>query len=194
MMIEQEYVKLVELVSNFDSNLITVKSWGVTLGLAAIGLGFKEKNWGYFLLAIVCGVSFWVIEFTIKGHQMRYFPRMREIEHEMWADSSPHSPRIDWSWKYADRILGGKVSPEKAEHKLSKRPPLMLSYYNWPWYRRMFLTHIMYPHIFSIVLGGVFAWLAYYRKGRFRDFGPKPPTPPQPPLLRRRRRRPPVQS
>ena len=48
MMIQEEYLKLVDVVSSFDSNLITVKSWGVTLGLAALGFGFKEKNWGYF--------------------------------------------------------------------------------------------------------------------------------------------------
>jgi hypothetical protein len=176
MIIEQEYLKLVDAVSNFDTILITVKSWGVTLGLAAIGFGFKERNWGYFLLAIVCGISFWVIEFTIKGHQMRYFPRMREIEHEMWTDSSPHSPRIDWSWSYADTILAGDIKLEQAELKLSERPPLMgpypYRYQNWVWYRRMFMPHIMFPHIFSIVLGGVLAWLAYTKKGRFSDYSP----------------------
>lgn len=170
MMIEQEYLKLVDVVSNFDSNLITVKSWGVTLGLAALGLGFKERNWGYFLLAMVCGISFWTIEFALKGHQMRYFPRMREIEHQMWKEpSSSSSPRIDWSWSYADKVFDGKISPQTA---LSDQPPLMGGYRDWVWYRRMFLPHVMLPHLLAIGLGGVFAWLGYKKKGRFGDYTP----------------------
>ena len=169
----QEYLKLTEIVSNFDSSLITVKSWGVTLGLVALGLGFKEKTWGYFLLSVICGISFWAIEFTLKGHQMRYFPRMREIEYQMAGAGEPNAPRIDWSWNHADKIFAGSTdkgnSPEEVLHD---RPELMRNYPWWVWYKRMFLTHIMFPHIFTVVFGGVFTWLAYRRIGRFRDFGP----------------------
>ncbi|MEY2507712.1 MAG: hypothetical protein QOH01_2041 [Verrucomicrobiota bacterium] len=177
----QEYLKLTDIVSNFDSSLITVKSWGVTLGLAALGFGFKEKNWGYFLLAIACGISFWTIEFTLKGHQMRYFPRMREIEYQISAEDPTHAPRIDYSWSYAPEMLDpDPKKPPSPKEKLSERPPLMgtptqtgyYDYQNWVWYRRMFLSHVMFPHVFSIILGGAFTWLGYRKKGRFRHYGP----------------------
>jgi hypothetical protein len=184
----QEYLKLTDIINSFDSSLITVKSWGVTLGLAAIGLGFKEKNWGYFVLAIISGISFWAIEFTMKGHQMRYFPRMREIEYQMSSTDPSNAPRIDWSWTTADKLfldedLNGRKKPKNlrnvkerkktAEEILSQRPPLMTGYDNYVWYQRMFLPHIMFPHVFSIALGGIFAWMAYARKGRFRSYGPQ---------------------
>ncbi len=167
----QEYLKLTEIVSNFDSSLITVKSWGVTLGLVAIGLGFKEKTWGYFLLALISGISFWVIEFTIKGHQMRYFPRMREIEYQMFLSKSPDAPRIDWSWTHADKIFEGCEKPQEV---LLAQPTLMgkSDYQNWIWYRRMFLSHIMFPHVFTVIFGDVFTWLAYRKVGRFHGYGP----------------------
>ena len=171
----QEYLKLTDIVSNFDSSLITVKSWGVTLGLAALGFGFKEKNWGYFLLAIVCGISFWAIEFTLEGHQMRYFPRMREIEYQMFLAKAPNAPRIDWSWNHADKIFEGSTEPgDKPQEVLLAQPTLYDASQNpnWRWYHRMFMAHIMFPHIFTVVLGGVFTWLAYRRMWRFHDYGP----------------------
>lgn len=165
----QEYLKLTDIVSNFDSSLITVKSWGVTLSLVAIGLGFKEKTWGYFLLAVISGISFWVIEVTLKGHQMRYFPRMREIEHQMFVSDKSQAPRIDWSWAHADKIFDGV---EKPQDVLSAQPTLMQEYPNWNWSQRMIMPHIMFPHIFTVIFGAIFAWFAYKRKGRFRDYGP----------------------
>jgi hypothetical protein len=37
----EEYFSLVKSVSDFDQRLLTVKSWGVTLSLAALGFGFQ---------------------------------------------------------------------------------------------------------------------------------------------------------
>jgi len=39
-----EYYKIVGAVSDFDKNLLTVKGWGVTLGLAAIAWGFQNQH------------------------------------------------------------------------------------------------------------------------------------------------------
>ena len=165
----QEYLKLTDIISGFDSSLITVKSWGVTLSLVAIGLGFKEKTWGYFLLAVISGIAFWTVEFTMKGHQMRYFPRMREIEYQMFQTDPTNAPRIDWSWTHADKIF---LRQERAEDILAARPTLMNEYVNYVRYRRMFLSHIMFPHVLSIFFGGIFSWLGYRRIERFRDYGP----------------------
>ena len=43
----QEYFSLVKSVANFDQRLLTVKSWGVTLSLVALGLGFQYQMSGH---------------------------------------------------------------------------------------------------------------------------------------------------
>ncbi len=105
----QEYLKIMDVVKEYDSQLLTIKNWGVTLSLVAIGLGFKEKTWGYFLLAALSGVSFWVVEASLKGFEMRYYPRMREIEYVLSEKQASDAPRVDWSWSYADDILRGNL-------------------------------------------------------------------------------------
>jgi hypothetical protein len=164
----QEYYKIVDIVRGFDDNLVTIKGWGVTLGLAAIGLGFKEKSWGYFLLAALSGLAFWGIESAVKGHQMRYYPRMREIEVQAYANNAT-TPRMVWSWNESDRVLRGKVSPEAA----MKSPPELYGEYSaYAWYARPFLPHIMLPHVISVAIGGALAVLAFRKQGRFRDYHP----------------------
>jgi len=67
-----EYYKLVDLVTEFDRRILTVKSWGVTLSLAAVGFGFQFTQPGFFILATISSLSFWLIEGAMKSHQMRY--------------------------------------------------------------------------------------------------------------------------
>jgi hypothetical protein len=181
-MIEEEYKKLVDIIVSFDSQLITVKSWGVTLGLAALGLGFKEKSWGYFLLAVVCGISFWSIECVMKGFQTRYYPRMRAIEYYLCVEKKMAAPRIDWSWDHAIKIRredqipadnkDGWITPKK----FMDSPPTLRGEGQdqvwWPWYERMFWPHIMLPHVFTVILGSLFGLFAYRKRARFSDFGP----------------------
>ena len=76
----QEYFVLIRNVSEFDQRLLTVKSWGVTLSLAALGFGFQFGSYGMFLVAAASSLAFWSLEGVMKRHQMRYYPRMREIE------------------------------------------------------------------------------------------------------------------
>lgn len=77
---QQEYFALVKVVSDFDQRLLTIKSWGVTLSLVALGLGFQYSAYGFFLVAAASSLAFWIIEGAVKRHQMRHDPRMREIE------------------------------------------------------------------------------------------------------------------
>jgi hypothetical protein len=37
----KEYYEIVRIVGEFDGRLMTVKGWGVTLSLAALGWGFQ---------------------------------------------------------------------------------------------------------------------------------------------------------
>src|SRR5271165_3730498 len=103
----REYYEIVKIVADFDARLMTVKGWGVTLSLAALAWGFKDGTYGVFLVAALSGLGFWLIEGTMKRHQMRYYLRMREIEVLQYqaapdeAAKARSSPRIDSSWSYA---------------------------------------------------------------------------------------------
>jgi hypothetical protein len=77
---QQEYFALVKAVDDFDQRLITVKGWGVSLSLVAFGLGFQYSAYGFFLVAAVSSLAFWLIEGIIKRFQMRHYVRMRDIE------------------------------------------------------------------------------------------------------------------
>jgi hypothetical protein len=149
-----EYYKIVGIVSDFDKNLLTVKGWGVTLGLAALAWGFQNQHYGLFLVACISGVAFWIIEAVMKRHQMRYYVRMREIEvigsalsEIKLPDGSPVStPAIDWGWEKAtEAFKGGRKtwsSPERYEKKIS---------FALTW----LLPHVFLPHAITVAMGGL---------------------------------------
>jgi hypothetical protein len=118
--LQTEYTKLVDIVSAFDQRLLTIKGWGVTLSLASVGLGFQQDHYGLFLVAAASGLAFWMLEATTKMHQMRYYPRMGDLEYFAYklfsvpVESGPaSSPLIDWAW-----WLGyERVRPPKPERR-----------------------------------------------------------------------------
>ena len=111
-----EYYRIADIVAGFDQRLLTVKSWGVTFALATLALGFQQDHYGLFLVAAAGALSFWLIEGSIKLHQMRYYPRMGDIEvvaHELYGEETSRgrvsAPLIDWSWYTAwPRVRGGR--------------------------------------------------------------------------------------
>ena len=149
-----EYYKLVSVVSDFDKNLLTVKGWGVTLGLAALAWGFQNQHYGLFLIAAISGLAFWMIEAVMKRHQMRYYIRMREIEVISFAlsavklpdGSSVSTPQIDWSWARA-------TLPFESGVELWRPPAIsqLKTSYGLSW----FLPHIFFPHLVTVAAGGL---------------------------------------
>jgi hypothetical protein len=106
--LKTEYYKIADLVVGFDQRLLTIKGWGVTLSLASLGLGFQQGHYGLFLVAAASGLGFWIIEAVAKTHQIRYYPRMRDIECASYSlyrvisdEGAVTSPLIDWAWKTA---------------------------------------------------------------------------------------------
>ena len=75
-----EYNRLADTVAAFDQRLLTIKSWGVTFSLATLALGFQQDHFGLFLVAASGAFGFWLIEGSTKSHQLRYYPRMGDIE------------------------------------------------------------------------------------------------------------------
>jgi hypothetical protein len=144
----QEYFTIVRSVSEFDQRLLTVKSWGVTLSLAALGLGFQYRSYGMFLVASASSLAFWSLESVMKRHQMRYYPRMREIEvsrHARAKHRDVSSPRIDWSWAQADRVLRGMP----AEPDSAPRPSGASRAYAHVW----LMLHVALPHAITLAIG-----------------------------------------
>ena len=160
----QEYFKVADIVSSIDQRLLTIKGWGVTLSLASLGLAFQQEHYGLFLVAALSGLAFWIVEGTTKFHQIRYYPRMGDIEaaaFELYrvdrSSGGPvSSPLIDWSWWTSyQRIRGGESRgnpwiprrwPDKPEAKRRTR-------WGRVRYSPMLYPHVMFPHIVSLAAG-----------------------------------------
>jgi hypothetical protein len=157
-----EYYKIADLVTSFDQRLLTIKGWGVTLSLASIGLGFQQSHYGLFLVAALGGLSFWIVEATTKFHQLRYYPRMGDIEvacYDLFRADSDHgpasSPLIDWGWYTAKRRVRG--GPKKGESHIPQRWPEdnTLSAGRRVRFSTMLYPHVMFPHVIAMIAGTV---------------------------------------
>src|SRR5215218_3539116 len=152
--LQAEYAKLADIVSAFDQRLLTIKGWGVTLSLASLGLGFQQDHYGLFLVAAASGIAFWLLEATTKMHQIRYYPRMGDIEYiayELFRVRTPSgaasSPLIDWGWYTA----GPRIRRWKSKgHPRNPQP--------WPdsqtgrLLRPWTFAHVAFPHLVAVVM------------------------------------------
>jgi hypothetical protein len=155
--LQVEYAKLVDIVNGFDQRLLTIKSWGVTLSLASLGLGFQQGHYGLFLVAAASGLAFWLLEAYTKMHQIHYYPRMRDIEfitYELFAVKTPSgpasSPLIDWGWTTAGPRIrrgdsAGNPRVPQPWPNLREAPSMQ------PW----LFAHVMFPHLVAFVIGTV---------------------------------------
>lgn len=150
-----EYYKIVGIISDFDKNLLTVKGWGVTLGLAALAWGFQNQHYGLFLVACISGIAFWIIEAVMKRHQMRFYVRMREIEVisstlsgiELPDGSQVSTPLIDWSWEKATESFKRNEQKEwPPPERYKQKAAFALTW---------LLPHVFLPHLITVAVGAV---------------------------------------
>jgi hypothetical protein len=147
----KEYYEILKIVGEFDGRLLTVKGWGVTLSLASLAWGFQQGHFGLFLVAALSGLGFWLIEGTMKRHQMRHCLRMRQIEVLQYQRSLDRSigpfssPRIDSSWSYAGVLYKGG---HKSEYLPAPVGGPRMSY-QLAW----FFPHVFLPHLVSLIAG-----------------------------------------
>jgi hypothetical protein len=158
-----EYQKLLEIVSSYDSSLLTIKGWSVTLSLVLIAQGFEKKNRRLFVVAALSSMCFWLLDAQFKGYQMRYYPRMREIEVNCLANG-PDGPRVDWSWYHAPSQFVDQAL------ELKRKPELYAGFQGYTW--RYFLPNVLLPHVLPMLIGAVLALLV--SMGKLVEFAEPP--------------------
>jgi hypothetical protein len=152
--LSKEYFALVDTVSDFDSRLMVIKGWSVTLSLAALGLGFQQQHYALFGLGALTALGFWFLDLLVKTFQVRYYPRMRDIEFvasklnsiEVTGIGQVSSPRIDMYWSY--RGLPTEdwrgEEPERMDPAMIRRLVRIK-----PW----LLPQVLLPHWVAVLVG-----------------------------------------
>lgn len=79
-LLKTEYFKLQDYYESFDSKAQTIKGWSTTVSLAAITLGFSNKNEYIWLFAALSSLVIWIIEAKWKQFQYCYAARIEQIE------------------------------------------------------------------------------------------------------------------
>ncbi len=165
--LRDEHQALLGIVKDFDARLLTVKGWGVTLSLAALAWGFEKGHFGLFLVAALSGFGFWMIEGVMKRHQMRFYVRMREIEVLAFKGAGSRaelsSPRIDWSWRNAQKLYTEKGYDDKGPQPIVLKDYetsflfLTLNHYRLVW----LYPHVFLPHCISVGAGLLLWFIAW---------------------------------
>jgi hypothetical protein len=150
--LSREYYALVDTVSGYDGRLMIVKGWSVTLSLAALGLGFQQQHYALFALGAATALAFWFLDAMMKGHQVRSYSRMRDIEVAAYALNAVElrglgrmsAPRIDMSWGYR-----GQDPDWRAEAPQRRTPEQIRSVLTLRWV----MPHVFLPHLVAVLLG-----------------------------------------
>lgn len=79
-LLQQEYFKLQDFYESFDTKAQTIKGWVAAGSVAAISVGFSDKNEFIWLLAAATCVVFWIMEAKWKIFQYCYTARIKMIE------------------------------------------------------------------------------------------------------------------
>lgn len=150
--LNKEYYALLGVVSEYDGRLMIIKGWSVTLSLAALGLGFQQQHYALFALAAATALAFWFLDVLMKGYQVRYYGRMRDIEVASYFLNTVElgnlglvsAPRIDMTWGYKGQDHDWRTdAPERREaHEIRhlQRLPYVL-------------PQVLLPHAVAVVLG-----------------------------------------
>jgi hypothetical protein len=152
--LSREYYALIDAVAGADGRLIIVKGWSVTLSLAALGLGFQQQHYALFGLGAATAAAFWFLDGLMKGHQVRYYSRLRDIEvaayelnHvELGELGQVSSPRIDMSWAFRGEAGQPDWRTDPPRRRTPDQVRLLLK-------GRFILPNVMFPHLLAVLLG-----------------------------------------
>jgi hypothetical protein len=98
-LIKDEYTMLQGFYEDIDDRCITIKSWSISAGLAAIGAGFVYSDL-LFLAAVFTSFLFWYLEGYWRGLSFFFSRRILEIEEAVrerdWEDLTPLQVYHSW--------------------------------------------------------------------------------------------------
>ena len=166
----EEYYAIMKVVSEYDSRLMIIKGWSVTLSLAGIGLAFSEGHYSLFALAAFSAGGFWYVETLMKQHQLHYYARMRDIEvssfhleHLNIVGRLMSAPQIDWSWGFNGK--SDTPLPDRPQRRSPAEVRTLLARAPWmPW--------VAIPHALAVVLGVLLFVLALTGTPGFSELKP----------------------
>jgi hypothetical protein len=127
----QEYYSVAGFVQAYDGHSLSIKSWGLTVTGAAIGIGFsadlldQASRIGVFGIAFILSVAFWLTEVEFKLMQQAHVYRQSVLEDSLHKDNYVETPAILSSYRGAYKTNRGR-----------KR-----------WRSVMFWPHVMMPHV-----------------------------------------------
>ncbi len=128
--LRQEYYHLAGYVQGYDAHFLLIKSWGITVSGAAIGIGFStdlagtNRQIGLFLIAFVLSLAFWITEVNFKLIQLAHIYRQSFLERSLREGTHVPTPAILESYGH-----GMALDRERKRWR---------SVMSWP--------HVMLPH------------------------------------------------
>jgi hypothetical protein len=126
-----EYLKLAEIIHEYDDYFLRIKAWGVTLSAASMGIAVSKNSWELLLITIILAATFWITEVYFKLLQLSHMRRAGELEIGLSTDEvSIVGPRI--------------LKACSEERSRNKKDKIYL--------KVMFWNHVMLPHVVFIIL------------------------------------------
>jgi hypothetical protein len=104
-LLKDEYIMLQHFYEDIDSKGLTIKSWAITVALAAIGTGLLYRK-EVFLVGFVASLAFWYLEAHWRGLSHFFSVRIKNIEeafqNETWKDETPLQVYSTWTKEYGN--------------------------------------------------------------------------------------------
>jgi len=123
--LSKEYLRLQQVIEDFDGKALTIKAWSVTLSAAGIVTAYAQGKAAILIISAASALIFWLVEAMWKSSQQAYYRRIGEIEgyFREGADIAPYQIAASWSKSWN-------------EHQRT-----------WIAFRIMAWPHVFLPHI-----------------------------------------------
>ena len=101
--LKDEYIMLQQFYEDIDSKGLTIKSWAITVALAAIGAGIVQRK-EILLAGFIASLMFWYLEAHWRGLSHFFAARIQEIERifqkENLTTEAPLQVYSTWNREY----------------------------------------------------------------------------------------------
>lgn len=105
-LLKAEYLHIQTAVVAYDSQILTIKAWGMAASLTGVGVAFTARSEHLLLLAAVCSLVFWICESYWRAFQHAFYPRLEELEHYFAGSAPDIVPMQTWvAWRARHRQL-----------------------------------------------------------------------------------------